>query len=86
MNYPTPTASDSNKWSNESLAERQAKGRQVRLNTAVAPEGGNGGQLNPNWVEWLMGVAYRVDRLKAIGNGQVSVVAKNAFEYLGANQ
>lgn len=32
------------------------------------------------------GVAYRVDRLKAIGNGQVSVVAKNAFEYLGANQ
>ena len=39
MSFPTPTASDSNKWSNESLAERQAKGRQVRLNTAVAPEG-----------------------------------------------
>lgn len=32
------------------------------------------------------GVAYRVDRLKAIGNGQVSIVAKNAFEYLGASQ
>ena len=29
------------------------------------------------------GVAHRVDRLKAIGNGQVPVVAKNAFEYLG---
>ncbi|MDM1019678.1 DNA cytosine methyltransferase [Acinetobacter sp. VNK23] len=29
------------------------------------------------------GVAYRVDRLKAIGNGQVSIVAKSAFEYLG---
>ena len=28
------------------------------------------------------GVAYRVDRLKAIGNGQVPIVAKNAFEYL----
>ena len=29
------------------------------------------------------GVAYRVDRLKAIGNGQVSIVAKSAFECLG---
>ncbi|MDC4950454.1 DNA cytosine methyltransferase [Acinetobacter baumannii] len=29
------------------------------------------------------GVAYRVDRLKAIGNGQVSIVAKSAFEFLG---
>lgn len=55
MNFPTPTASDANKWSNESLAERKAKGRQIRLNTAVSPEGGNGGRLNPNWVEWLMG-------------------------------
>ncbi len=53
--WPTPTASDSNKWSNESLRERQIKGRQVRLNTAVSPEGGSGGRLNPDWVEWLMG-------------------------------
>nr|WP_283772653.1 DNA cytosine methyltransferase [Acinetobacter amyesii] len=29
------------------------------------------------------GVAHRVDRLKAIGNGQVPIVAKSAFEYLG---
>lgn len=29
------------------------------------------------------GVANRVDRLKAIGNGQVSIVAKCAFEVLG---
>lgn len=29
------------------------------------------------------GVAHRVDRLKAIGNGQVSIVAKSAFEFLG---
>jgi len=28
------------------------------------------------------GVAHRVDRLKAIGNGQVSIVAKSAFQYL----
>lgn len=53
--FPTPQASDANKWSNQSLAERKAKGQQVRLNTAVSPEGGAGGQLNPDWVEWLMG-------------------------------
>lgn len=29
------------------------------------------------------GVAHRVDRLKSIGNGQVSIVAKSAYEYLG---
>jgi len=55
VNFPTPTASDASKWSNESLAERKAKGRQIRLNTAVSPEGGSGGRLNPDWVEWLMG-------------------------------
>jgi hypothetical protein len=53
--WPTPTKSDADKWSNQSLAERRAKGQQVRLNTAVTPEGGGGGQLNPPWVEWLMG-------------------------------
>lgn len=31
------------------------------------------------------GVAYRVDRLKAIGNGQVPIVAKSAFEFLRGN-
>lgn len=30
-------------------------------------------------------VAYRVDRLKAIGNGQVSEVARSAFEFLGGS-
>jgi DNA (cytosine-5)-methyltransferase 1 len=53
--WPTPNASDATKWSNQSLADRQAKGQQVRLVTAVAPEGGMGGQLNPQFVEWLMG-------------------------------
>ncbi|MGK8800983.1 DNA cytosine methyltransferase [Acinetobacter seifertii] len=32
------------------------------------------------------GVANRMDRLKAIGNGQVSIVAKSAFEYLGGEE
>jgi hypothetical protein len=53
--YPTPQASDADKWSNQSEAERLAKGQQVRLPTAVSPQGGAGGILNPEFVEWLMG-------------------------------
>jgi len=53
--WPTPNASDASKWSNQSLQERLEKGQQVRLSTAVSPEGGAGGSLNPTWVEWLMG-------------------------------
>lgn len=53
--WPTPNASDANKWSNQSLEDRKAKGQQIRLNTAVSPQCGQGGQLNPEWVEWLMG-------------------------------
>jgi hypothetical protein len=30
-------------------------------------------------------VAYRVDRLKALGNGQVSYVVKSAFDALETN-
>ena len=53
--WPTPQASDSNKWSNQTLEDRKAKGQQIRLSTAVSPQGCQGGQLNPEWVEWLMG-------------------------------
>jgi hypothetical protein len=53
--WPTPMASDAVKWSNQSKAEREAKGQMVRLPTAVSPQGGAGGQLNPMFVEWLMG-------------------------------
>jgi hypothetical protein len=52
--WPTPNASDADKRSHQSAAERIEKGQQVRLNTAVAPNGGQGGSLNPTWVEWLM--------------------------------
>jgi hypothetical protein len=49
--FRTPNASDSNKWSNQTQAEREAKGQQVRLGHQL----GAGGLLNPEWVEWLMG-------------------------------
>jgi hypothetical protein len=53
--WRTPNASDATKWSNQSMADRLAKGQQLRLNTQVSPEGGKGGLLNPDWIEWLMG-------------------------------
>lgn len=50
------------------------------------------GRCGQEWTRWWSfepelgrvanGVAHRVDRLKAIGNGQVSIVAKEAFRFL----
>lgn len=64
--WPTPTASDANKWNNQSIADRKARGQKVRLNTAVSPQGGAGGQLNPTWVEWLMNWPMGWTSLEAI--------------------
>lgn len=51
VKFRTPNASDGFKWSNQTQAEREAKGQQVRLGHQL----GAGGLLNPDWVEWLMG-------------------------------
>ncbi|MCT9288093.1 DNA cytosine methyltransferase [Acinetobacter baumannii] len=45
--------------------------------------GGEWWAIEPELGRVADGVANRVDRLKAIGNGQVSIVAKSAFEFLG---
>jgi hypothetical protein len=53
--FPTPQASDNRdrgNMSNPSIQRRIAKGKQIMLSQSVDP---NSGQLNPNWVEWLMG-------------------------------
>ena len=51
QSFRTPNATDGAKWSNQTQAEREAKGQQVRLGHQL----GAGGSLNPTWVEWLMG-------------------------------
>jgi hypothetical protein len=53
--FPTPQASDHRdrgNMSNPSIQRRVAIGKQIMLSQSVAP---NSGQLNPPWVEWLMG-------------------------------
>jgi hypothetical protein len=49
--YPTPTARDYRSGSKAHWERRQGT---RNLNDKIALEG-NGGQLNPTWVEWLMG-------------------------------
>ena len=53
--YPTPQASDHRdrgNLSNPSIQRRIDKGKQLNLSMVVHP---TSGQLNPTWVEWLMG-------------------------------
>jgi DNA (cytosine-5)-methyltransferase 1 len=53
--WPTPQASDNRdrgNMSNPSIQRRLAIGKQIMLSQSVDPISG---QLNPTWVEWLMG-------------------------------
>jgi hypothetical protein len=49
--WPTPTVNDSK--NNGGPSQFRRKG--TNLNVAVAKRGSDGGRLNPEWVEWLMG-------------------------------
>jgi hypothetical protein len=53
--FPTPQASDHRDRGNlntPAIKRRQAKGKQLTLSMSVSE---TSGQLNPTWVEWLMG-------------------------------
>ena len=55
LKFPTPQASDCRdrgNMSNPSIQRRAEKGKQLNLSMVVHP---TSGQLNPTWVEWLMG-------------------------------
>lgn len=75
--WPTPTArlgtprgAQANRYSDPK--------RSNDLDDAVAAWGSSG-PLSPTFVEWLMGVPHRVDRLRGLGNAVVPQVA----EYIG---
>jgi hypothetical protein len=55
IKFPTPQASDCRdrgNMSNPAIQRRAEKGKQLNLSMVVHP---TSGQLNPTWVEWLMG-------------------------------
>ena len=55
QSFPTPQASDNRdrgNMSNPSIQRRAEKGKQLNLSMVAHP---TSGQLNPMWVEWLMG-------------------------------
>lgn len=81
-NLPTPTASMSKGSSPATLTRKDGKSGGKRSARSSCNEF-TWWQVEPELGRVADGVAHRVDRLKAIGNGQVSIVAKCAFEYLG---
>ena len=106
--YPTPASRDYRSPNAKPYADRGGGKKGEQLPNFV------GGQLNPDWVEWLMGwpigwtsldqlteirphdwsleppdvprvatgIPARVDRLKALGNGQVPQCAAEAWTQL----
>jgi hypothetical protein len=63
--WPTPQASDNRNRGNAdtpAIARRIEAGKQVTLTMTVT-----GGQLNPTWVEWLMGWPLGWTDLKPLG-------------------
>jgi len=68
--FPTPQASDNRdrgNMSNPSIQRRIAKGKQIMLSQSVHP---TSGQLNPTWVEWLMGWPLGWTDLKPLAMGK----------------
>ena len=64
--WPTPQASDNRdrgNMSNAVVQRRIAIGKQVLLSQSVSP---TSGQLNPTWVEWLMGWPLGMTDLKPL--------------------
>ena len=77
--FPTPTATDGKgAGKTGSLRDRldYATERGATKSNEYDSPPPTGGQLNPTWVEWLMGVPKRVDRLRCLGNAIVPQVAE----------
>lgn len=71
MNWPTPTATDYKGSPSLKLVESRAKksSRGVRLPEQLARDG-IVGQMNPDWVEWLMGWPIGLTALKPLATGR----------------
>jgi len=79
--WPTPQASDNRdrgNMSNPSIQRRVAIGKQIMLSQLVDP---NSGQLNPTWVEWLMGWPLEWTDLKPLATGKFLCVPQQPGEF-----
>lgn len=54
-NYPTPQASSWGSTGSRSQPQKLVDEGTITADEKRKMQAGNGGQLNPNWVEWLMG-------------------------------
>jgi DNA (cytosine-5)-methyltransferase 1 len=80
--FPTPQASDNRdrgNMSNPSVQRRVAIGKQISLSQSVHP---TSGQLNPTWVEWLMGWPLGWTDLKPLEMDKFHCVQQQHGEYL----
>jgi DNA (cytosine-5)-methyltransferase 1 len=69
---------------NTNVTQRQGNQRPIGIGTQYSNSGSSSWwEAEPDVGRVADGVAARVDRLKAIGNGQVSLVAATAWEDLG---
>lgn len=78
---------DSNSIRRKQMEQRVSRGTQSQRQTNSSQYSGITSRgcwwhVEPRLGRVANGVAHRVDRLKAIGNGQVSEVARSAFKYL----
>ena len=79
--FPTPQASDNRdrgNMSNPSIQRRIEIGKQVMLSQSVDP---TSGQLNPTWVEWLMGWPIGWTDLKPLEMDKSPCVQQQHGEY-----
>jgi hypothetical protein len=119
--FPTPKTNGFCSGSGAAgMVNQLAENGQIDEETRRSMRAGNGGQLNPDWVEWLMGwpvawtrlentytnwmnwevdpadidlvpriatdIPNRIDRLRAIGNGQVPQAMVLAWNELTTNK
>jgi hypothetical protein len=74
LKFPTPQASDCRdrgNMSNPAIQRRAENGKQLNLSMVVHP---TSGQLNPTWVEWLMGWPLGWTDLKPLAMGKFPCV------------
>jgi DNA (cytosine-5)-methyltransferase 1 len=53
--WPTPTASSWGNTGSRRMLDRHIASGNITEQDKMAMTAGNGGKLNPTWVEWLMG-------------------------------